>query len=277
LKAIGAILLLALAGPAFAQSGSKASKDKASAADRPLLATFCDTGSIKGSVCTNAKGYRSGKRCDVKLQADRYSGKFLADGTTLLIVNYESGCEPHATNFGGAVIFEQKDGAISFRAYQPGSQATDCIVLARNEKQDRLICITGHLGQGHLESGVAEMVFTQDFSKAIGVSLNFFVRAEDSTGAYGSNVVECRETSAYFGLAKLAPGPRPDTVAVEIAHADRDTIQTACTKGFPRPKEIFGELRSGEAYVPPGHEKTTRFVIDLTTSKAVPEAEFGKP
>ena len=55
------------------------------------------------------------------------------------------------------------------------------------------------------------------------------------------------------------------------------TIQTACTKGFPRPKEIFGELRSGEAYVPPGHEKTTRFVIDLTTSKAVPEAEFGKP
>lgn len=47
--------------------------------------------------------------------------------------------------------------------------------------------------------------------------------------------------------------------------------------GARRPKEIFGELRSGEAYVPPGHEKTTRFVIDLTTSKAVPEAEFGKP
>jgi len=33
----------------------------------------------------------------------------------------------------------------------------------------------------------------------------------------------------------------------------------------------------GEAHVPPGHEKTARFVIDLTTSKAVPEAEFGKP
>jgi hypothetical protein len=32
----------------------------------------------------------------------------------LLIVNYESGCEPHATNFGGAVIFEQKDRAVSF-------------------------------------------------------------------------------------------------------------------------------------------------------------------
>jgi hypothetical protein len=277
LKAIGAIILLALGGTAtFAQAGEKA-KDKESGADRPLLATFCDAADIKGSACRRAKGYRSGKRCDVKLTPDRYSGKFLADSSTLLIVNYESGCEPHATNFGGAVIFEQKDGGVSFRGYQPGFQANDCITLARNEKQDRLICITGHLGQGHLESGVAEMVFTQDFSKRIDVSLNYFVRAEDAIGAYGANVVECKETSVYFGLAKLAPGPRPDTVAVDIAYADKETIQTACTKGFPRPKEIFGEPGPGEAYVPPGHERNARFVIDLTTSKAVPEAEFGKP
>jgi hypothetical protein len=33
----------------------------------------------------------------------------------------------------------------------------------------------------------------------------------------------------------------------------------------------------GEAYVPPGHEKKGRFVIDLLTSRAEPEAEFGKP
>jgi hypothetical protein len=274
LKAIGAVILLVLGlgGPAFAQS-----KDKAPNADRPLLATFCDAADIKGSACRRAKGYRSGKRCDVKLQPDRYGGKFLADGSTLLVVSYASGCEPHATNFGGAVIFEQRDGATLFRGYQPGFQANDCITLARNEKQDRLICITGHLGQGHLESGVAEMVFAQNFSKTIDVSLNYFVRAEDATGAYGSNVVECKEASVYFGLAKLGAGPGPDTVAVEIAYADRDTIAIACGKGFPRPKEIFGELGPGEAYVPPGREKKARFVIDLTTSKAVPAVEFGKP
>jgi hypothetical protein len=276
LKAIGAAILLAIGnlpfnGPAFAQV-----KDEAPNADRPLLATFCDAGDIKASACRRAKGYRSGKRCDVKLQPDRTSGKFLADGSTLLVVNYESGCEPHATNFGGAVIFEQKDGATLFKGYQPGFQANNCIILARNEKQDRLICITGHLGQGHLESGVAEMVFTQDFSGNIDVSLNYFVRAEDATGAYGANVVDCKETSVYFGLAKLGPGPGRDTIAVDIAHADKDTIQTACEKGFPRPKQIFGELGPGEAHVPPGHEKKARFVIDLTTSKAVPEAEFSK-
>jgi hypothetical protein len=274
LKAIGGVILLAigLSGPAFAQA-----KDKAPNADRPLLETFCDAADIKGSACLRAKGYRSGKRCDVKLTPDRTSGKFLADGSTLLVVNYESGCEPHATNFGGAVIFEQKDGATLFRGYQPGFQANDCITLARNEKQDRLICITGHLGQGHLESGVAEMVFAQNFSKTIDVSLNYFVRAEDATGAYGSNVVDCKEASVYFGLTKLGAGPGPDTVAVDIAYADKETIETACKKGFPRPKETLGEPGPGEAYVPPGHEKKARFVIDLTTSKAVPAAEFGKP
>jgi hypothetical protein len=274
LKAIGAAILLAfgsLSGPAFAQT-----KDKAPNADRPLLATFCDAANIKGSACTRAKGYRSGRRCDVKLQPGRYSGKFLANGTTLLVVNYESDCEPHATNFGGSVIFEQKDGASLFKGYQPGFQVNNCITIARNETQDRLICITGHMGQGHLESGVAEMVFTRDFSGTIDVSLNYFVTGEDATGAYGSNVVECKETSKYFGFAKLGAGPARDTVTVEIDHADKETIATACGKGFPKPKETFGELAAGEAYVPEGFEKKGRFVIDLTTSKAVPEADSAK-
>ena len=66
-KAIGAIMLLALGGTAaVAQAG-----EKAPGADRPLLATFCDAADIKGSACRRAKGYRSGKRCDVKLTPDR--------------------------------------------------------------------------------------------------------------------------------------------------------------------------------------------------------------
>ena len=121
---MGAAILLAigglpLSGPAFAQA-----KDKATHPDRPLLATFCDAANIKGSACSRAKGYRSGKRCDVKLTPDRYSGKFLADGSTLLVVNYESVCEPHATNFGGAVIFEQKDGATLLGDMSPASRRT---------------------------------------------------------------------------------------------------------------------------------------------------------
>jgi hypothetical protein len=274
LKAIFAVTLLAIAGlsaPALAQA-----QDKASSPDRALLATFCDPGNIKGLVCTRARGYRSGRRCDVALQGDRHSGRFLADGTALLVVDYESGCEPRATGLGGAVLFEQKDGAVIFRGYQPGFRPRDCITVPRNEKQDRLICITGHLGQGHLESGVVEMVFTRDFSRTIGIAMNFFVTGNDTVLAYGANVVPCKDTSKHFGFSKLGPGPARDTVAVDIAHADKETIEAACSKRLPPPKETYRDPGDGEAYVAEGLEKNARFVIDLTTSRAVPEAEFGK-
>ena len=132
------------------------------------------------------------------------------------------------------------------------------------------------MGQGELESGVAEMVFTQDSSKGIKLSFDFFATADDTTNAYGANTVDCKEREKYFGLSKLAAGPQRDTVLVEIAYADAETIKTACSGGFPKPKETFGELADGEAYVPGGHEKTGRFVIDLATRKLAPESEFGK-
>jgi hypothetical protein len=247
---------------------------EAQPADAQLLSTFCAPSNIRGSACKRAKAYPNRKACDVSLGKDRYSGKFVA-GKTLLIVDYGSKCEAHVNDFGGSVLFEPTGSTTAFRGYQPGYLAHDCVVLSGTDK-DRLICLTGHMGQGELESGVAEMVFTQDFSKGIKLSFDFFVTADDTTNASGANTVDCKEQETYFGLSKLAVGPQRDTVLVNVAYADAETIKTACTGGFPRPKEVFGELADGEAYVPGGHEKNGRFVIDLATRKMVPEAEFGK-
>ena len=214
--------------------------------------------------------------CDVKLGEDRYSGRFLTADSTLLIVGYDSGCEPHANESGGSVVFEQSGGATTFKGYQPGYRVNECVVIARNETRDRLVCLTGYMGQGYLESGVAEMVFTRDSNGDTELAYDFLVRAVDSIGAHGSNTVRCKERSKYFSLAKLGAGPRPGTVAVDIGHADAATIKTACRKGFPRPKQVFGKLSRGEAYVPEGFEKQGRFVIDLATRKVVSEAGFGK-
>jgi len=243
---------------------------------RTLLSAFCDPANIQGSTCKKANNYPGGRACDVKLGEERYSGKFLAAGSTLLVISYESGCEAHATDFGGSVVFEQTGGATTFKGYQPGYQANECITIARSETRDRLLCLTGHMGQGHLESGLAEIVFSQDFSKDIKLSFDFFVTAEDASGAYGSNTVSCKKRSQYFSLSKLGAGPRPDTVAVTIDYADSDTIKTACRRGFPRPKEVFGKLTPGEAYVPDGYEKQGRFVVDLVTRKVMSDAETGK-
>lgn len=240
--------------------------------DRALLSTFCAAANIKGSACTRAKSYPdgAGRACDVKLTGERYAGRFLAAGKALLAVNYESGCEPHATDFGGVALFERTGKTARFMRFLPGVQGHDCVVLPRDARQDVLVCTFGHMGQGIVESGVAQMAFADKPGKGIDITLDFLVRAEDSVSAYGANVVTCNAGPKYFGLSNLAAGPRKDTVAVDIDYADAETIRTACSGGFPKPTEAFGELSPGDAYVPPGHEKKQRFTIDLATRKVAP-------
>jgi len=182
--ALGATFTFAIS-PALAQDTST----------RTLLATFCDAGNIKGDTCTHAKGYpAAGKRnCDVKLLADRFAGRFIASGNPLLVVNYESGCEARATNDGGAAVFELVKGSTSFVGFQPGARVNECVVVPRGEKQDSLVCLTGQMGQGYLEGGVAQMLFARDYGKGIGVKYDFLLRSVDSTGAAGANVVTCKK------------------------------------------------------------------------------------
>jgi hypothetical protein len=256
--AIGGALLLAR--PAAAED------------DRALLSTFCAAADIAGSACKKAKGYpESGNRtCDVKLAKERHRGKFV-DGRQLLIVGYESSCEPHASDWGGSVVFERVGDKHLFRSFQPGTQVNDCVALAKDTRQDILVCITGHMGQGFLESGVAQVAFTGDPGKGLETSFDFLLNATDTTGAYGANVVTCKEGQKYFGVSKLAAGPRPMTVTVEVEYADAATIRAACSKKFPKPKEVFGKLSKGEAYVPDGYAKKVRFIIDFTTRKVAPQ------
>src|SRR5215813_11503772 len=243
------------------------------AANRTLLATFCDAPNIKGDTCSHAKGYpASGKRnCSVRLLGDRFAGKFIVSGNPLLAVNYESDCEARANDDGGSVVFELVKGSYSFVGFQPGVRVNDCIAVPRSEKQDSLVCLTGHMGQGYLEGGVAQMLFARDYGKGIGIRYDFLLRATDSTGATGANVVTCKKKPPkYFELSKLAAGPRKETVAFDATWADADIFKTACGKGFPKPKEIFGTLSKGDAYVPPGYEKKGRIIIDLVKRKVAP-------
>jgi hypothetical protein len=241
--------------------------------DRALLAAFCDPGKIKGTICKRAKNYpNAGRRsCDVTLAANRYRGRYIASANYLLVVAYQSGCEPHATDGGGAAVFEEIGGQYVFRSFQPGMTIRDCITTEKGKEQDLLICLTGHMGQGQMETGVAQMTFTRDYDQRVRLAPDFLIAAEDSIGAYGANVVTCADRSKYFAVSKLGPGPRPGLVSVDVSFADTATIRTACDKGFPKPKETFGALAIGDAYVPEGSEKHSRFTIDVVTRKIVTE------
>src|ERR1700760_2902427 len=93
-KIIFAAVALLFAALPFAAAPVRAADN-----DRALLATFCAPGDIQGATCKRAKGYPNApsRGCGVTLNEDRYSGKFLASGNPLLVVNYDSGCEAHAT------------------------------------------------------------------------------------------------------------------------------------------------------------------------------------
>ncbi len=263
-------ILLALVALAITTSPTLAQAP----ATRTLLATFCDATHISGDTCTRAKGYpASGNKsgCDVKLLADRFAGRFIASGAPLLVVNYESGCEARANDDGGSVVFELANGRYGFAGFAPGARVNECVVVPRSETLDSLVCLAGHMGQGYLEAGVALMTFTRAAGKGIGISHDVLLEATDSTGAHGANVVTCKAAPPkYFELSKLGAGPRKETVAFDATLADADIFRTACGKGFPKPKEIFGTLAKGDAFVPPGHEKKRRVVIDLVTRKVVP-------
>ena len=242
---------------------------RAAESDRALLSTFCDGANIKGSTCKRAKGYPDAPKrgCDVTLTGDRYSGKYLTSGNPILVLNYESGCEAHATDNGGSVVFEQSGGSYAFRGFAPGVPAGDCVTSAKDARQDLLVCLTGHMGQGLLESGVALMQFKPDTGGHIGLSLDMLLTAEDGTGAYGTNIVTCNNRQKFFEVSKLAAGPRPATVIVDTTYADAQLIATVCAKDYPRPAEAIGLLAPGDAYVPTGREKSGTFVIDLVTRK----------
>ena len=122
------------------------------------------------------------------------------------MVNYDSGCEAHATDDGGSVVFEQVGSKYVFRGFQPGERVNDCITTAKDAQQDAMACLTGHMGQGILESGVALMNFAVGAGGGIRVSTEMLLRAEDSTGAYGANTITCKERPPkLFRAARNSP------------------------------------------------------------------------
>lgn len=254
---------------------SQAESAAAQTSNRELLRLICDARNIKDSQCTRAKGYPEGKACNVDLQETRAEGRYLSAETTTLLVVYQSDCEAHATNNGGSLVFEKRGGgSFVFKGYQVGLVVNECTSILKGTRQDRLICTTGYMGQGHLETTVSEVVFTQDFSRDVKTSLDVLATASDDSGAYGANTVECKGTLKLFDLSSPKPGPAPDTVLVVASYADTNVIRKACAPGAKPPKEALGPAQLGEAYVDDGDILKGRFIIDLATRRIVREADF---
>jgi hypothetical protein len=239
-----------------------------------LLSTFCPSQEIRGSECLNAINYRRGQICNVKVTGGPYTGHFIAYAGEILVAPYQSDCEPHATDFGGSILFEKIGGNFVFEGFQPGYRANECIVVPESANHDRLVCIASFNGQGHTESSVNEVVFTRQSSKSIGISFDRIIGASDDSAAYGLNQVDCSGSFENLRLSKLGPGPAAGTVTAELEYADDALIKIVCASSSSAPKEALIPSSPGTAFIPQDSEKHRRVVINLAHRNMVAVDDF---
>ena len=267
LKAIGAAILLAFRRPE--RTGrSRRQRNKAPNADQLLAAIPMPPASgiepAAGPRATAAASVAT-RRADA---GPAPAAEFLADGRTLLVANYESGCRRPTPPISAAPadLRTGKDGAAVFRGYQPGYQANGCVSLARNGEagppdlpspaiSGEAISRSRRRRNGRRHAGflpVTSMLVAGLLRQGGGRDRRLW-RQRRSTA---------RKRRFISGLAKLGPGAGARCGRPSISPTPTRTRSgTACTEGFPRPKQTFGELGPGEAYVrlARSHEKKARF------------------
>ena len=245
---------------------------------RSLLPLICEEHNIVENHCKQAKNYPGGKACAVELQPTRFEGRFLSANSSTIVVEYLSDCEPHAQNWGGSLAFEKHDRVLTFIGYLPGFVVTGCTPITKGAGRENLICTTAFMGQGHLETTVGEVEFTQNTKGVLKVSYDRLSDiVTDSTNAWGANRVDCNADLQLFNLDSPKSGPEPDTAIVEASYADAATIRKACAPDAEQQKiEALMPPPPGQAYIDERDTKSGQFVVDLRTRKIVPMSDFRR-
>jgi hypothetical protein len=262
--ALAVLGIVTSAAPAAAASTSTADK-------RAILSAICEKGQIRKGACRRARGYPEGRRCDIGLTGEGGEGRFLGDEAVYLVAGYTSGCEPHANNWGGALIFSRgAGGKLTFLGYQPGMAVTDCLVMARSGGGERLVCQAGWMGQGYASEIIGEVVLTQGTEGLVAADLQPLLSAGRSEDAVGVNAVECDKPVTFFSFKEVTPGSAPETIAVQADYADAPLIKSLCAKPGRNATLGFAPPQDNEAYIAKQQEMKGRFVYDLAKRELLP-------
>lgn len=93
-----------------------------------------------------------GKRLGIYLSAVAY-GDFRGTGREQAYVSYDGDFEPHATNFGGGILFQRRGAGWTVAGWYSGGQMDECVALPLARVQ-RLLCLAGYSGSGEFDSSV---------------------------------------------------------------------------------------------------------------------------
>ncbi|HEX2859935.1 MAG TPA: hypothetical protein VHP58_07055 [Alphaproteobacteria bacterium] len=231
MKRLVFLLLLLLPGlaPAAAQQLPTA---------REFLPFVCAMENIRGTDCKVAKDYpnqATGEVCNLSVASSGLiGGRFISSAENLVLVPYGSDCEPRATGFGGAMLFEKQQRGYAFKGYYPGitTGGGECRVVAGGPRlRDKLICLTSFMQGGYAEMSVAQMVFTQDFGNRMFITVDPLITASSSEGALGTERVECKRKYWFTAFDRLRAGPDAQSVVLDVAMVPPDVIKRYCGIG----------------------------------------------
>jgi hypothetical protein len=97
---------------------------------------------------------------DISLIAITY-GAFTASKVHEAYVSYTSSFEPHATNFGGGILFDRVRGRWRLIRWYPGGQMDHCLSYSAGVLQE-MLCLSGYTGQGQIYSSVSVMHVSEE-------------------------------------------------------------------------------------------------------------------
>jgi hypothetical protein len=238
-----------------------------------LLAAFCAVDDIRGSECLRMKNYRPGQTCSVQLTGKSYAGKLLASSAGIVVADYISECEPHATEFGGSVVLEQTDKWLSFRGFVPAYRSHDCAVVPdTGGDHDSLICIMTHTGFGQTDTSVSEFVLARTSQKAIGISpVDITHTSNVEAGENALTRVSCKGDQGFekLGLRQLQAGRAAGTVTVELTYADAASVKAACVSAVSGPDHAISLLYGGDGFLSEAAQKRRRVELNLADGRLV--------
>lgn len=138
-------------------------------------------------------------------------------------VTYAGSFEPHVTNYGGGILFTGGPGHWALKAWYPGGQASQCVVL-NPTGEARFVCLTGGEGQG--ETTAILTLGTLPFPQGLPPSL---LSANDLRATMTPNA-NCQGLqpgkNILLDITHLRPAP--EGARVDLTYVPAATAQTAC-------------------------------------------------
>ncbi|MGN8118083.1 caspase family protein [Labrys sp. 22185] len=252
------------------QSGSLApARVTGSVTKANVLATFCRPADIESDNCKVARGYPSedtDTTCNVELNGGIFEQRY--GGQTIVYASYRSDCEPHATNYGGSVLLERKGSSINLISFVRGdSVGENCAKVAGDYDTDSLYCISQYDGMGEHSTTLAS------YSPARQNADNY--NAIDTASVISANThyendpVDCSKRVVYLEVGKVRPGPKDQTLLVDVKYADNEMIKAACASGGYKPTGD-DTVPKGSVFLAPGKAKKEPFVYDIQSREFLP-------